>query len=62
MHIPAYGTFDVINYKLDSLKTIKVGANHIGIDNNDYRSRPGGPFVGKLFYVSQHLTNFKLIN
>jgi len=60
MHIPAYGTFDAqVNYKLESLKTIvKVGANHIGIDNNDYRSRPGGPFVGKLFYVSLTFDEF----
>ena len=60
MTIPAYGTFDAqVSYKIESLKTIlKVGGNHIGIDNNDYRSRPGGPFVGKLFYVSLTFDEF----
>ena len=60
MMIPAYGTFDAqVNYKIESIKTIvKVGGNHIGIDNNDYRSRPGGPFVGKLFYVSLTFDEF----
>ncbi len=60
MMIPAYGTFDAqVSYKIESLKSIlKVGGNHIGIDNNDYRSRPGGPFVGKLFYVSLTFDEF----
>ena len=48
-----------VSYKIETLKTIlKVGGNHIGIDNNDYRSRPGGPFVGKLFYVSLTFDEF----
>ena len=60
MMIPAYGAFDAqVNYKIDSIKTIiKVGGNHIGIGNNDYRARPGGPFIGKLFYVSLTFDEF----
>ena len=60
MMIPAYGAFDAqVNYKIESLKTIvKVGGNHIGVGNNDYRSRPGGPFIGKLFYVSLTFDEF----
>ena len=46
---------------IESLNTIlKIGGNHIGIGNNDYRSRSGGPFIGKLFYVS--LTFDELLN
>ena len=60
MMIPAYGAFDAqVNYKIESIKTIvKVGGNHIGIGNNDYRTRPGGPFIGKLFYVSLTFDEF----
>ena len=60
MMIPAYGAFDAqVNYKIESIKTIvKVGGNHIGIGNNDYRARPGGPFIGKLFYVSLTFDEF----
>ena len=60
MMIPAYGAFDAqVNYKIESIKTIvKVGGNHIGIGNNDYRNRPGGPFIGKLFYVSLTFDEF----
>ena len=52
MNIPAYGTFDAqVSYKIESLKTIlKVGGNHIGIDNNDYRYSRVGPFVGNVLY------------
>ena len=49
----------ILNKQYVSMKSIlKVGGNHIGIDNNDYRSRPGGPFVGKLFYVSLTFDEF----
>ena len=60
MTIPAYGSLDAqINYKIESLKTIlKLGGNHIGIGNNDYRSRPGGPFIGKTFYLSLTFDEF----
>ena len=60
MMIPAYGAFDAqVNYKIESIQTIvKVGGNHIGIGNNDYRARPGGPFIGKLFYVSLTFDEF----
>ena len=62
MMIPAYGALDAqVSYKLESLNTIlKIGGNHIGIGNNDYRSRSGGPFIGKLFYAS--LTFDELLN
>ena len=62
MHIPSHGALDAqVSYKIESMSTIlKVGGNHIGIGNNDYRSRPGGPFVGKLYYVS--LTFDELLN
>jgi hypothetical protein len=60
MTIPAYGSLDAqINYKIESLKTIlKLGGNHIGIGNNDYRSRSGGPFIGKTFYLSLTFDEF----
>jgi iron complex outermembrane recepter protein len=60
MNIPAYGSFDAqVNYKVESIKTIiKLGGNHIGIGNNDYRARAGGPFVGKTFYLSLTFDEF----
>ena len=62
MMIPSHGALDAqVSYKIESIGTIlKVGGNHIGIGNNDYRSRPGGPFIGKLFYAS--LTFDELLN
>ena len=62
MHIPSHGALDAqVSYKIESMSTVlKVGGNHIGIGNNDYRSRPGGPFIGKLYYVS--LTFDELLN
>jgi iron complex outermembrane receptor protein len=60
MTIPAYGSFDAqVNYKVESIKTIiKLGGNHIGIGNNDYRTRAGGPYVGKTFYLSLTFDEF----
>ena len=62
MMIPSHGALDAqVSYNIESIGTIlKVGGNHIGIGNNDYRSRPGGPFIGKLFYAS--LTFDELLN
>ena len=48
-----------VNYKIESLKTIvKVGGNNIGIGSGDYRTRPGGPFVGKLWYMTLTFDEF----
>jgi hypothetical protein len=57
MMIPSHGALDAqVSYKIESIGTIlKVGGNHIGIGNNDYRS-----FIGKLFYAS--LTFDELLN
>ena len=58
--VPQYSVLDAqVNYKIESLKTIvKVGGNNIGIGSGDYRTRPGGPFVGKLWYMTLTFDEF----
>jgi len=58
--IPAYSVLDAqVSYKIESMKTIlKLGGNNIGIGSGDYRTRPGGPYVGKLWYVTLTFDEF----
>ncbi|MCB9081471.1 MAG: carboxypeptidase-like regulatory domain-containing protein [Lewinellaceae bacterium] len=56
--IPAYGVLNVqLNYPIKSVKTvIKAGAtNFLG---GDYRTNAGGPYVGRMYYVSLTFDEF----
>lgn len=50
--IPAFGVVDAqVSYKVKSIKSIfKLGANNLF--GEDYVTNGGGPFVGKLYYIS----------
>ena len=58
--VPQYSALDAqVSYKVESLKTIlKLGGNNIGIGSGDYRTRAGGPYVGKLWYLTLTFDEF----
>ena len=58
--VPQYSALDAqVSYKIENLKTIlKLGGNNIGIGSGDYRTRPGGPYVGKLWYLTLTFDEF----